>query len=580
MWKRIQYIFDKKQKTRLIQLFGVILIGAFIELLGVTAILPFINALITPDELMNAWYIELISSWLNVQTTEQIIVFLACLIIGVYIIKNLYIVFMYEVMYRFVYNNRKRLACKMMEGYIKQPYLYHVSHNSAELIRNINNDTSSFFDAVQSFIQLITELLVCVVLVSYLFFMDVMITSAVAVSMLIFVLFYLKILRGKVKHFGENVWAYNAKLNKCILQAFGGIKEIKVLDRQENFIKQYEDQYNTFAYAQQKYNVLVNLPRPLMESVCIVALMVAIVIQILVGVKPEEFIPVVSVFAIAAFRLLPSVTRMSLYAGQIAYNRAAVDNVYNDLREMEELQKNIEQEDKRCEEVISIEKEITFKNIHFRYPGISKYVFENVNIVIPVNQSVAFVGPSGQGKTTLVDIMLGLLRPEKGEIFADGKNIHTNLKSWLEHVGYISQSIYLIDDTIEKNVAFGIPEKEIDRNRVWKALEDAQLKAFVEKLPDGLDTIVGEVGARLSGGQKQRIGIARALYNDPEILVLDEATSALDTETETAVMESIEHLSKSKTLIVIAHRLSTIENCDVVYEVNEGSVMEKRRRTS
>ena len=277
-------------------------------------------------------------------------------------------------------------------------------------------------------------------------------------------------------------------------------------------------------------------------------------------------------FAVAAFRLLPSFNRITNFLSIILFNKPAVDAVYHDLKEIEQIEKGTNYNEKENVKRTQLKKKIEIRNVCFHYPESEQKVLDMVSFEIKKNQSVAFIGPSGAGKTTLADILLGALAPTYGEIKVDGENINENLRSWQKNLGYIPQTIYLMDDTIKNNIAFGIEESEIDQKKLEEAIEKAQLRDFIEALPEGLETEVGERGVKLSGGQRQRIGIARALYNDPDVLVLDEATSALDNDTEKAVMEAIENLSGSKTLIIIAHRLTTIQNCDIVFEVKEGKV--------
>jgi ABC-type multidrug transport system fused ATPase/permease subunit len=296
-------------------------------------------------------------------------------------------------------------------------------------------------------------------------------------------------------------------------------------------------------------------------------------IRIVLGADVNKFIPVMSVFAIAAIRMLPSFNRISGYLGSLMFNRPAVEAVYNDLREMDELNKKAGEE----KSIASIPAgDIEVKDVTFAYPSKSDItILDKVSLTIPRNKAVAFVGPSGAGKTTLADIVLGVLKPVNGEVLVNGVSVSANSKAWHEHIGYIPQSIFLTDDTIRANVAFGVPEEEIDDAKVWAALEKAQIADFVRSQDDGLESRIGDRGVKLSGGQRQRIGIARALYTDPEVIVLDEATSALDNDTEKAVMDAIYNLSGHKTMIIIAHRITTIKACDIIYEINNSNVMKR-----
>ena len=306
-----------------------------------------------------------------------------------------------------------------------------------------------------------------------------------------------------------------------------------------------------------------------METVSVCALLLIVIIKIINGADMTHFVPVLSVFAVAVFRMLPSFNRLATYVSQIMFNKASVEAIYNDLKEFETEEEFAIEENVRA---IPFTKEICLKDVSFRYPDAEEDVVSNVELVIPKGKSVAFIGASGAGKTTLADIILGVLSAQNGEIVVDGQPINAMSREWHKKVGYIPQTIFLMDDTIRNNIAFGIETSKIDEKQLEEAIAGAQLKEFIDSLPEGLDTEIGESGVRLSGGQRQRIGIARALYFNPEILVLDEATSALDNDTESAVMEAIDNLAGTKTLLIIAHRLTTIKNCDIVYEIKDKKV--------
>ena len=571
MLNEISYVFSRKDKLKLLLLLLIIVIGAFLELIGVSAILPFVNAILAPKALMDNSYIAFISDLFHISSDKQIIVLLALILIVVYVIKNMYIVFMTRCQYRFVYNNQRRLAGRMMSVYLRQPYIYHLSHGSAEILRNLDGDVKNFFSVIISFLQLFTEGCVCLVLLCYLLYKDKSITIGVCIVLGGFMLVYLYYIRGKVTVMGRETRDYLVSITKDILQAFGGVKEVKILERENYFTDKFDADYKGYADRQTKYFIYGMLPRPLMETVCISGLLLVIVVKLLNGTQPTYFVTTVSVFAVAAFRMLPSFSKITNNLNNVMFNKASVNALYNDLQDMKELEQAMLMEANEVGQ-LSFEKDIKIEKVDFRYPGSEKYVLQDVSFIIPKNSSIAFIGPSGEGKTTLADLVLGLLSAEKGKVLIDGIDIQNNISAWHLKLGYIPQSIYLTDDSIKNNIAYGIPENEIDEEQLWKALEDAQIKSFVESLPEGIETNVGERGVRLSGGQRQRIGIARALYNNPEVLILDEATSALDNETEAAVMDAINHLAGSKTLIIIAHRLSTIENCDIIFEVKDGNV--------
>lgn len=570
-FRQINYIFDRRQKFRLFLLAVIILFGTVVELVGVSSILPFVNVIMSPDVIEEKWYLKKLYDFFHCGSSSQFLILLAAFLICVYIVKSAYLIFMYDTQIRFVFNNMKRLSTRMLVCYMEQDYLFHLSHNSAELIRNVASDTSGFFTAVLAAIQLATEGSVALVLVVFLFLQDRMITIVVAILLGIYALVFTRMFKNKIKILGEQGRDINAELSKWLLQAFGGIKETKIFNKEQFFIDMYDEEFVKYVNNQRRYQLYKSVPRPVLETTFVSGLLAVIIFKLLRGADLTYLVPTLSAFAVAAIRLIPSFNRLTGFFGDLIYNIASVDAIYNDLVEIDEIreQKRLANLDA---EPIRFEREIRVEKLTFRYPNVEEYVLDNAGLKLEKKQSIAFIGSSGAGKTTLADIFLGILNPESGGVFVDGVDIAGHMGSWHKLLGYIPQTIFLLDDTLRNNVAFGIRHDEIDDEKVWKALESAQLKDFVKGLENGLDTSVGERGVRLSGGQRQRIGIARALYSDPEILVLDEATSALDNETETAVMEAINSLQGNKTLIIIAHRLTTIRNCDIIYEVKDRQV--------
>lgn len=575
--RQLRYIFSRKQKIRLLFLSVMIVIGALFELLGITAILPFINVAMDPDSIQKKWYLTWLYERLGIDSANTFMAVLAFALIAIYLIKNIYLTIMNYCIFRFTYSNQRALAYRLLSCYLKQPYTFFLKNNSADLIRNVKDDTSMLFDTVLSIMQLAVEFIVCGLLVAYLMIMDKTITIGVGIVLVVVLVLFMKMLKKNIGIRGQIVRESRAGMSKWLLQTFGGIKETKIMEREPFFLRKVDSQYESFAESHCIYQTLSYLPKPFMETACICSLLLVVAIKLLRGVASAYFITTLSVFAVAAFRLLPAFNRITGYISRILFNKAGVYAVYHDLKEVEDLERQI-QESSEEKEPLSFEKDIQIRNLSFRYPNVNEYVLQKVNLEIPKNKSVAFIGPSGAGKTTLADIILGVLKQESGEILIDGKDIHKRIPQWHAKLGYIPQSIYLMDDTIRNNIAFAIDEKEINDDRIREVIEEAQLKDFIDGLEDGLDTVIGEQGIRLSGGQRQRIGIARALYANPEVLILDEATSALDNDTESAVMDAINSLAGRKTLIIIAHRLTTIENCDIVYEVRDMQVVKKERK--
>jgi ABC-type multidrug transport system fused ATPase/permease subunit len=577
MFKKINYVLDRRQKTNLSVLLVIILIGAFVELLGVSAIMPLIDVAMEPGTIGEKWYFVLISRNTGITDANQMIVLLAFVLIAIYILKNIYVTMMYSLQYRFIFNNQQRLSVRMMKSYMQQDYLFHVSRNVAEFQRNIVNDVNGFYTVTLNALQFLAEFSVSVVLVVFLLVQDWVSTLAVASLLFLFMGFFTIFLRKVLVRIGEESRQAYFLVTKWLLQAFSGIKEIKVANKERFFITNYDKNYRDRARIQRQQSMLTYLPKPVMETVCICSLMIAMIIKIVV-VKSDitSFVTTLSVFAVAAFRMLPSFNKITGYISGMMFNKPSIDAVYNDLREIEQLmaRRTADHEDTVK---VKLGTAIRLDRVSFRYPKAEKWILKNASLEISKNTSVALIGASGAGKTTAADLILGILEPQEGAVMIDGTDIRKCMTSWHEDVGYIPQTIYLMDDSIRANIAFGIPEAEIDDAAVGKALQEAQLDRFVHALPEGADTVIGDRGVKLSGGQRQRIGIARALYRNPSVLILDEATSALDNETEKEVMEAIDGLHGTRTLIVIAHRLSTIKKCDRIYEVENGVFVEKRK---
>lgn len=572
--KSVFKVFDGKQKRNLAGMAVLILINSGVSLLGVGVLSPFITAVMNPDELLENEIIRYFYDFFGMKNSTQLVTLISILIMLVYIFKNAFIIFMNNMQYRFSYYGKRDMQNRLMKYYISKDYTFFLNHNSAELMRDINTDPEMFYAAVLNMLQLASELCVCAIIVIYLMIKDPVLTCGVAFAMVIMVFFFMKKLRRILARFGDERRKYSANIIQCMQQAFGGIKEIKIANREAYFEGEFYEQNGIYTYVIKQNSFLSSITKPIMEALCIVGLMAAIVVRINGGESdPTQFVETLAVFAASAFALLPSVNKMSEYLGSIIHNGVVIHKIgeeYTAIRDMD-----LESEKQKDYLPVFMEKEIRVDNLTFCYPDTEDAVLTHVNVSVPKNKSVAFIGPSGAGKTTMVDLILGVLKPQEGQITVDGMNIKESYRGWHDKIGYIPQTIYMLDDTIRNNIAFGALEDIRDED-IWEALRQAQLDEFVRSLDDGLDTMIGEAGVRLSGGQRQRIGIARALYRKPEVLVLDEATSALDTETEAAVMEAINSLQGKMTMLIIAHRLSTIEKCDIVYQVENGGVTQKR----
>ena len=569
--KQIAYIFDKKQKLHFVGILILIMISSVLELLGVSAILPLINIIMKPEMMFENKYCAQIAEIFQVKSPGEFAILVSLGLAVVYIVKNLFLIYSRHVQFTFSYEMQKRLSNRLMDSYLHRSYLYHASHNVAELQRNVNGDVNKFLVTIIAVMTLLVEGITCLLLVIFLLVTDIyttlMVVGILGIATLVFVSIYKKV---QVRY-GAIARSAGARHGKWLIQAFAGIKEIKVMNQEEFFLENFAEAMGENVDVTKKSRLLSSAPKNIMEAICICSLLLAMSIQILRGTEFSQLATTLTVMAVAAIRMLPSFNRITEYAGSVLYNKSSVDCVYNDLKEVEAYEASCAKKEEGLEE-LSLHEKIEVKDLVFSYPESEDKIFDGASVTIGKNKSVAFVGSSGAGKTTLVDIILGVLEPQGGQVLVDGIDIFDNLKAWHKTVAYIPQNIYLMDDTICANIVFGTRKEDIDIQKVWKVLEKAELAEFVKGLEKGIHTQIGDRGVKLSGGQRQRIGIARALYRDPEVLVLDEATSALDTETEAAVMESIDSLHGETTLIIIAHRLTTIENCDEVYEVGNGTI--------
>lgn len=577
--KEFRYVLDRRQKLQVLWLFFLIVIGSFMELIGVAVFLPFIQMLMDPEAALNSYdhpYLGWVYRTLNVSSINSFLVMLALLICAVYIFKNLYLSFMQNSILSFTYKTRMKLATRLLDTYMHEPYSFHLKTNIAEMQKSLTVDAQQFMLLLNNILQALAELTMVATIVAYLFHTSHAITVMVAAMLLIFLGLFTYVSRNVSGRVGKENEEYNTKLNQWVNQALGGIKEVKVMRREEYFVGAYRENYRKLIRGAKLNEMLATIPKYLLETVCMVGMLLAVIVKLKYGqnVAMTTFIPQLTAFAVAAFRILPSVGKLNSYISNINYCVPSLDYIYLDLRKIEEFKETEQIQDE--EAGLTFEQAVHVQNICFHYADADHDVIDHVSFDLPKGKTIALIGPSGAGKTTLADIILGLHVPQSGEILVDNWSIGKNPNAWHRLLGYIPQNIYLMDDSICKNIAFGVEDKEIDEEAVRKALRQAQMEDFIAELPQGMDTFVGDRGVRLSGGQRQRIGIARALYRNPEILIMDEATSALDNETETAVMESISRLQGEKTMIIIAHRLTTIRNADLIYEVSGGKI---HRRT-
>ncbi|MBD5522965.1 MAG: ABC transporter ATP-binding protein [Lachnospiraceae bacterium] len=586
IWNKFQFILTGQQKRHGLVILLMTLVGAVVETLGVSIIIPFVQAMMDPEALLQNKYLKPLVDFFDVADSTQMVLILGIGIALVYIFKNLYLTILSYYRIRYSTKVQRELSVLMMKSYMKRGYLFFVQVNTSELLRGIMGDVSAVYQMMHHAFRVIAEILTSFAIIVFIVKTDFM--MAVSVIVLAVICFVSVVLgfRKPMQRLGVEYRLSNGEAQKHSLQAFQGIKEVIVMHRQQFFVNRYERAFERQQKALIGQTVASESPAYIIEAVCVAGLILSVSFRVYSGTDTTTFIPQLAAFAVGAFRILPSLGRISSSVNQIIYFVPSLNKTYEHLKEVraaeqavqEDIRLLIQQDQESGVVVTEMEQGGSYlevDNVRWKYPAAEKEVLNGITLHIHKGSSVALIGHSGAGKTTLADIILGLYRPQEGCIKYKGVDIRTISEQWSNSVGYIPQSVYLTDDTIRNNVAFGVDEPNDEM--VWQALEQAQLKEFVTGLPDRLDTIVGDRGVRFSGGQRQRVAIARALYYNPEILILDEATSALDNETETAVMEAIDSLQGNKTLIIVAHRLTTIRNCDVIYEIADGRAVERKK---
>lgn len=574
--KKLRVLLDRKQKTAMVGLMFLMVIGAFLQTAGVGLLVQVVNVIVDPDALQNSAMVAWLYDALGCDSYKTFSIVVMTLLILVFVLKNVFLYIQQKLTYAFVYTNQFRTSERMMRNYLRRDYEFYLSADTAVVQRSITSDVNNMYALILSLLQLMSDGVVSVFVIAYCFATNGTMTILLAVVLAALMLLVKGILKPIMYKAGKDNQDYYSGLFKWISQTVQGIKEVKVGGREQFFVDEYRRCGKGYVDAVQKYTLYNNIPKLLMESICVAAMVGYMIFLVATGMPTDDMLSVLSTLAAAAFVLLPCVNRINYQLNSIAYFEPFFMGVSDNLQDEISGDKVDMTFAAGKAEKLPVKKCIELKNITYAYPGTEKLIFDHAGLTVPIGAAVGVVGTTGAGKSTIVDILLGLLKVREGEVCADGVDIRENYRGWLQNIGYIPQMIFMLDDTIRNNIAFGIDKDEIDEDKVWEVLREAQLDDFVRSLPEGLDTGIGERGIRLSGGQRQRISIARALYHDPEVLVLDEATSALDNDTEKAIMDSINKLHGKKTLIIIAHRLQTIEQCDIVYRVENGKVTVER----
>ncbi len=573
--KKILYILPDGDYIKLSLLLVMMMIAAGLEVIGIGMIPAFVSFIAAPERVLQ--YEPLIGLWelLNITTDRDLLIYGSVALVGIFILKGAYSLLFNYTEAKYIFNRRYLLSHRLMNSYMQAPYTFHLGRNTSELLRNTNIEVGIIINSVLStLLKISREGLMALSILLFLLIMEPLISLMVIFFSGIGAGSFLLLTQKKVKKFGEQEQVHRRNMIQAVQQGIGGIKDARVLNREKYFADQFKTEARESSLLQTYIHYIKQIPKPVVETTAVLCMMLISAIMVWQGRSMAAIIPILTLFAMATVRLMPAVQQLSaLYTG-LRYNVVALDPVYDDLKELEKYNKNFVA-DRQKQEPVQFTDSIEANNIVYRYPGAVEKVLDQVSFTVPAGKAIAFVGESGAGKTTIVDIILGLLTPVSGTIKVDGLDIQERLSAWQKNIGYIPQTIYLADDTLRNNVAFGIPEDNIDDDKVTRAIQSAQLNEMVARLPDGLDTLIGENGTRISGGQRQRIGIARALYHDPQVLVMDEATSALDNITEKEITFAIESLKGRKTVIMIAHRLTTVENCDILYLMKDGKIVDQ-----
>jgi ABC-type multidrug transport system fused ATPase/permease subunit len=574
-YTRIHELLTQSKRRAALVLLGLIIVGTVLEILGIGLLLPVISLLMS-DDLASSYPVlqPVLNALGNPDHVSQVKIILG-LLVAVYVAKNTYLAFLAWWQARFSVGLQVEFAQRLFTLYINQPYHFHLQRNSAQLIRNITGEVHQFIsNAVNPMLSLIAETLVLLSIIILLLMVEPLGSIIVFLVLLFAGWLFHRSTRNRITRWGEIRQHHDGQRIQHLQQGLGGVKDVKLLGREANFLSLFDEHNKRSGQMAQFSQTLRKLPILWLEVLAVVGFALLVLIMLAQGREMSRIIPVTGLFAAAAFRLMPSVSRILVAVQGLRYGIPAINNLYTDFQ-LNTSEPVPSSSDTNVGAQTVPKGKICLSNISYNYPDASAAAVIDISLSINKGDMIGFIGPSGSGKSTLVDLILGLLSPDKGQVLVDGQDIQRNLRLWQDQIGYVPQSIYLTDDTLRRNIAFGLSDEKIDEEAVRRAIQAAQIEEFVASLPDKMETRVGERGVRLSGGQRQRIGIARALYHDPGVLVLDEATSALDTENELGVMQAVMALRGDKTVIVVAHRLSTVENCHRLYRLESGRIVEQ-----
>jgi ABC-type multidrug transport system fused ATPase/permease subunit len=557
-------VLQPSERRSLIGMVALILVGTVLETFSVGMMIPVLSVIASDSERISLILFTIKPSL----DKTQLIQLAVGLLLVVYVFKNAFLAASTWIQRGFLTRVTSRIAARMLEIYIRQPYAFHLRKNSSTLIRNTQDASMLVAAGIEPMLTILTEGLIAFALFVVLVVVEPLGTICVTVLLLFATFIFQRFFDQKLRKWGTLRQIQKGLIIQTIQQGLGAVKDVKVLGREEWFVNQHRERQTLDANLFRRINTVQVIPRLWLEVMAMAGLAGLVVIMLATGKDIDKIIPTVGLFAVTSFKVLPSINKLVSSKQTLKVSRSTIETIHHDLSLPVEINPTDQNSTFRFENIV-------VDQLDFIYEQSENLVLSNINVKILSGEAVGFVGQSGSGKSTLIDIMLGLLEPQNGSVLINGQTIENVKQSWQKQIGYIPQTIFLMDDSLRRNIAIGIADNEIDEVAIVEALKSAQLEEFVASLPEGLDTVVGERGVRLSGGQRQRIGIARALYHRPSVLVLDEATSSLDTETEHGVMQAVQALQGDKTVIIVAHRLSTVEYCDRLYRLDAGRIVDE-----
>jgi ABC-type multidrug transport system fused ATPase/permease subunit len=564
-------LFDRDDRRKILGLLLLVLVGSFLEVMGVGLIVPVVALLSDPSIMNQEGPVKYLFELLGSPTQRAFMFWVLGLLLGAFVFKNVFLFASSWLQSQFIFSRQSEMCRALLSVYLNQPYTFHLQKNTAALVRNITSEVPVLFSSVfMQAIILLSEILVFAGVVTLIIWASPVAALVAMGGLGVVLMAYYRFFRFRLGRWGELVQEHSGGMIQQVQESLGGIKEVKIMGREQYFVQAFATHADNYAVNSRRYYLLSNTTRLIIETFVVAVLLGMVMALLARGVVMDSVVPALALYAAAAFRMMPSANRIMGAFNSIRFGAKSIQVIHHDFLTVE----TSESHHPKSIHSLKFNGVLELRDVAYQYPGAHELALKNVQLSIPRGSMVGFQGPSGAGKTTMVDLILGLIKPVRGEIFVDDSSIHENLADWQSQIGYVPQSIYLTDDTLRRNIAFGLADDQIDDEQVWEALRMAQLDVFVQSLPLGLETFVGERGVRISGGQRQRIGIARALYTSPDVLVFDEATASLDVETESEFIEVVKSYHGKKTVVIVSHRLSTLEHCDARYNLINGQLFD------